>query len=162
VGRQPGGIDHQVRLAAQLRKDLSFLADPLHHAVGRRQGVPAAGRLVPAHEVLVGCLKEHDPRVAMVLTELLERLGQLPEEDTAASVDHDRDPARRPGPHRELGHLRQQRRRQVVDDEEPEILQGMRDLGPARTRESRDDREPLDVLGRHALTRRSALSWSCS
>ena len=128
VGGEPRRVDHEVGVAAQLREDLALLADPLDDPVGRRERVAAAGRLVPSHQIFVGGLEEHDPGLALERAEVLQRLRELAEEDAAPRVDHDRDAGGRARAHRQLGHLRQQRRWQVVDDEEPEVLERACDL----------------------------------
>ena len=61
-------------------------------------------------------------------------LRQLTEEHAATGVDDDRDAGGSAGSRRELRHLRQQRGRQVVDDEVTEVLERVGGLGPARAR----------------------------
>ena len=65
-----------------------------------------------------------------------------------------------PGRGVELGHLAEQRRRQVVDDEEPEVLEGVRGLGPAGARQPGDDREAVAgwALARGIADRRVGMS----
>ena len=108
-----------------------LLPDALDHPVGGRQRMPAAGRLVPVHQVLVGGLEEQDAVVDPELLQLVERLRELAEEDAAARIDHDRDLRQAPRARDQLGHRREQRWRQVVDDEVPEVLQRVRGLGPS-------------------------------
>ena len=76
------------------------------------------------------------------LVELGERLRELAEEDAAADVQDDRDLARAARSRRELGHLREQGRREVVDHEVAEVLEAPGGLGPAGAGQAGDDREP--------------------
>ena len=166
VGRQPGRVDHEVGVAAKLRQDLRAPCGcprrpgPRARA-GDGAGSPRTGgpgpRRMPrgtrsgrrdacsrsSSNAFESSPKKTPPRAS---TTIATRVGE-------------------PGRMRQLGHLGQQRRRQVVDDEEPEVLERVRDLGSAGARQPRDDREALDrgassVTRSPGARRRRACRWS--
>ena len=134
VRGEAAGVDDQIGVTAQALHHEAFLADALDHAVGGRQGVAPARGFVPVDQVVVGGLEEDDAVVDVFLLQLLERLREFAEEHAAAGIHHDGDPGGAARPGHELGHLAEQRRRQVVDHEEPEVLEGVGGLGPPRPR----------------------------
>src|SRR5580765_1602875 len=166
VRREPGRVDHQIRLAAQLAQAVPLLPDALDHPVGRREGVTPPRRLVPVHQVVVRRLQEDDAVVRVQLLQLLQRFGQLAEEHAAPGVDDDRDPGRSPGARGELGHLREQCGREVVHDEVAQVFEAVRRLRAPRAGEAGDDGEPGDgnhfIQFAHAVALRSAVGCACS
>ena len=152
VRGEAAGVDDQIGVTAQALHHEAFLADALDDAVGGRQGMTPTGGFVPVDQVVVGGLEEDDAVVDVFLLELLERLGEFAEEHAAAGVHHDGDPGGASGARHQLRHLAEQRGRQVVDHEEPEILQGVGGLGPTRPGQPGDQGEAGG--GARALPRR--------
>jgi hypothetical protein len=76
--------------------------------------------------------------------ELVELGQELVEERETPDVAHDGDAPHEAARHaRELHELAHERRRQVVDAEVAEVLEGVDRLGPARSGHARDDDDVL-------------------
>jgi hypothetical protein len=141
VGGHPGGIDDQVGLFLQGLHPRALLPDALDHPIPRGQGVAPAGEREAIQKVFVGGLQEQDPVRDGEFLELGQPLGQLVEEHAAPNVRHDGDQGWSPLVRSQLGHLPDERRRQVVDHEVPEVLEALGGLGPAGPGQAGDDGE---------------------
>ena len=117
----------------------------------------ATARLLEAmHERAVIGGEEQDAERMTNQFEVVELGGKLPEEVAAANVAHHGDAANPAARKRGKRHeLPDQRRRQVVDAEVAEVLEGMDRLAPAGPGHTRDDHE---LGGRTAvITDRAAI-----
>src|SRR6185436_3268415 len=126
--------------------------------------------------IVVRGVQIEDPIPDAFLIQLLERFRELAEEHAPTRVDHDGDACRAARASRELGHLRQQRGWQVVDDEVAEVLEGvggLRAAGAGHARDQRERRADARLVGighrvhgtRHqalTLSVAAATSWSRS
>ncbi len=121
--RQVGRVDDEVGVPAQGLHHEALLADAFDDAIGGRERVAASGGLVAVDQVVVGCFEEHDAIVDALGFQVVERLREFAEEHAAAGVDDDGDPGRPAGSRDQFGHLAEERRREVVHDEEAEVLE---------------------------------------
>ena len=123
-------------LALELFEQRTLARDAVEHAVGVRERVAAAALLEAAHEHVVGRVEEQDARAARPCARSSRSAASSSSMNVAgAHVDDERE-ARRPlAPPAELGDLRDERGRQVVDDEEAEVLEhvGRGSSGPRPT-----------------------------
>ena len=138
-------VDDARRARAQRRQALALDADAVEHRERalvpalRRQRVRAARLAEAAQERLVARVEEEDLQVALPAgLEQLQHVAHLAEEGAHAHVDAERD-ARHPAALAERDGLRREQRRQVVDAEEPEVLERVQRLRLARAREPGDD-----------------------
>ena len=117
------GVDHDVGPAFQILEQLPLVGDAFGDALVDRERVLASGGLVAPYEHVVGRIEEQHPRAGAHLPELGQRGDEVVDELTGPHVDHEREPLRALGAAPQLGDLGDQRRREVVDHEEAEILQ---------------------------------------
>ena len=101
----------------------ALAGDALDEALPLGERMPAPGCLVPTHERVVGRIEEHDPRAGPARPEFVERPVECVHEQTRPHVDHEHVARHAFTAAREVGHLADERRRQVVDDEEPDVLE---------------------------------------
>jgi hypothetical protein len=120
----------------------------------------AAARFVPAHEDVVGCVEEEDARLGAVAMEFVDRSGEVVEEVAGPDVDDERVRLRLLLSSRQLRDLADQRRGQVVDDEEAEVFQHVGRLGPPGTGHARDDRDVERPAHDGGIVARSS-GWRC-
>ena len=97
--------------------------------------------LVPADEHVVGRVEEQDAFGRAEPLELVERGREVGEEVAGAHVDDERVTRRCLPSRGELGDLADEHGRQVVDDEEAEILEHVGGFRPAGTGHAGDDRD---------------------
>src|SRR5450759_3018798 len=110
-----------------------------------------ARRFEASDQHLVAGVEEQDAGAGTGLAHLGERGVEVVDERAGARVDDEREPGRPlpvPGQLRDRG---DQRRREVVDDEEPEVLEDVSGRGPPGPGEPGDDEE-VEGRSAHALT----------
>src|SRR3954451_12449211 len=117
------GVEDDVGAALHVLEQHALRGDALGDAITGRQRVLPAGRLVAAHQHLVVGVGEKHPGAGDHLLELGERRDEVVDELARAHIDHEPEPLRALRPAPELGHLGDERRRQVVDHEEPEVFE---------------------------------------
>src|SRR5438874_3397252 len=139
-----GGVDDHVGLGLDRLEELPLALDALPYPLALGEGVTPAGVLVTADEHLVRRLEEQNANVGAGLAELVERGCELLE--VGAGANRQRDPLGR-GARRlhELGHLGDEGRGKVVDDEAAQVLERVGRLRSSCTRETGDDDELAHV-----------------
>jgi hypothetical protein len=145
VDVQVAGVDDQVGVGPQLQEQLALAGDGVDHALAGDR-VAAPGRLVPAHEDLVGCLQEQDSDLDALASEGVQLAAEVADglgEGAPAGVDDQGDPAGGgAGAARgQDGDPPDERRGQVVDHEVAEVLEHLGRLGPAGARHAGDHDE---------------------
>ena len=149
---QAGGVDDEVGLAAQLAQPLPLGGDAVHQAAGALQRVRAPDALEPPDQHLVGGLQEQHPHrhaAGAQASAMAERRSWLKARlrtsvTTAIRVDG------AGGAPAEVDDRGEQRGRQVVDDEEAEVLQaagGGAPAGAGQAGDHHDLRRRGDVRG---------------
>jgi len=117
------GVDHQVGDRAQVGQRDALALEAVEQPALALQRVRSAGRLLPADEHLVAGVEEDERRLP---TRALvgERAGDRVEEGAGPHVDDHRDGLLAAAALvDEVDHFGQERRRQVVDHEEAEVLE---------------------------------------
>jgi hypothetical protein len=142
---QAGGVDDDLGLGPQVTQHLALGLDAVEQPAVALQRVRAPHALEAAHQRLVGGVEEDQVRVPARLAQGGQTRLQLGVERAGAHVDHCGDPqlddpgvAHPPG---ELGHGREQLRRQVVDDVPATVLDDVGGRRPARPAHAGDDDE---------------------
>src|SRR4029453_10170964 len=111
-------VDDDVSLSAEVSQQLSLPGDPVDDTAVALQRVGPAYIFKPPDQSLVVCLEKDDPGVQVPVNHLGERALQGIEKGPRPYGDDDGQPGHRPlSPSRQLNHRRDERRRQVVDDE---------------------------------------------
>ena len=134
------GVDDDVGLAPQRLEGGALALDGLGHEVALGPRVAPAGVLEPAHEHVVGRLEEQDTHAGIRGPQPGQVGGDLGQ--VAAGADDEGHAfGRRAGRLGQVGHLHDQRRRQVVDDEPAEVLERVGRLRRTCAGEPGDDQE---------------------
>ena len=180
VDVEVGRVDQDVGVAAQVANHLALAGDPVEKPHAALQRMRPAGRLLPPHEYVVGCLEEQQPRLHALVDQLVERATQIGEEAARPHVDDDRDLGRTVlFVADQLQHGLQQLRRQVVDHEPAEVLQRLGRGAAAGAGHAGDDDQvarrsshqvgllvrrlgwPAGTVTARRCRRRGSLRWSC-
>ena len=136
------GVEQQVGPLAHRLEQPALVGDRLLDTAGRQRVAPPRA-LVAAHQHVVGGVEEDDPhpRARSAAARRARRAGRRSTPGpvlAAAAADDQRHPLDpRAGPVHQLDHLRDQRGRQVVDDEPAQVLEGRRRRRAARPRHPR-------------------------
>ena len=142
------GVDHQVGLLAQAGQQPPLGTDAVDQPAAALQRVLAPHVLEPADEDVVTGLEEHHPRAHLPVGQLTDDASQILGEPAAAHVHDDGQPGDRAlAAAAEVDERRDQFRRQVVDDVEPEVLEALGGRRASRAGQAGDD-DGLERAGR--------------
>ena len=143
-GAQLAGVDDDVGPCADLGERLALGADAVEERLALLAQRMAAARLLEAADAASRRRPRGTARGSpcRARSSAVELAGQLVEELASAHVADDREaPDAAAGQLGEVDELADERRRQVVDAEVAEVLEGVDRLGAARAGHARDDHE---------------------
>src|ERR1022692_3069063 len=147
VDGEPGGVDDQVRHGADRRQLRAFALDAAGDGLIRTQRMRPAGLTEAADDGVVVRLQKEEPR-GHRFADAGEDFGKHLQPGALANIHHQGCRVNGGIVARQLGELRDQFHRQVVDGVEAQILQGLQDGTLARSTQPGDDHQFGFVGGR--------------
>ncbi len=137
--RERRGVDDDVGRVADRFELAAFGDDAVDDAAAIRERMLAARLRVAPDEHLVARVEEDDPVGDAFLAQRAQLPDEIAEHLFTADVEDERDAAQVAAAGEQLGELRDEARREVVDAEVAEVLEAFRGLALARARHAGDD-----------------------